>query len=78
MGCSTNEDQRHSFEKCDVLNTNLYMNNCEFICKDSEEQKQTIYSFFITEEKRKQDRNLTYRCVLGITPFSINLVVKLE
>ena len=54
MGCSENGDQHHIFEKCDFLDTNLDMNNYDFIFKDSEKQKQAIYLFNITEEKRKK------------------------
>ena len=54
MGCNANEDQRHIFEKCDILNTNLDMKNYNFIFKDSEKQKQAIYLFILTEEKRRK------------------------
>ena len=53
LGCNSNEDQRHIFENCEVLKSNLSMNMYDYIFLDKEKQKEAIYLFTIVEERRK-------------------------
>ena len=54
LGCNSNEDQRHIFENCEVLKSNLSMNMYDYIFLDKEKQKEAISIFIILEERRKE------------------------
>ena len=54
LGCNSNEDQRHIFENCEVLKSNLSMNKYDYIFLDKEKQKEAISIFIILEERRKE------------------------
>ena len=45
FGCSFDEDQRHIFEKYDILESNLGTNIYNYIFEDNDKQKEAISAF---------------------------------
>ena len=53
LGCIADEDQRHIFENCAFLDWSLGTKIYDYIFEDSDKQKETISTFIITEERRR-------------------------
>ena len=53
LGCSSDEDQRHIFEKCKVLQSDNNRNLYDYIFGESHKQKEAISAFILLEERRR-------------------------
>lgn len=53
LGCIADEDQRHIFENCAGLDSNIGTKMYDYIFEDSDKQKEAISTFIITEDRRR-------------------------